>query len=471
MPERPFSALCVAAPASGGGKTTLCVALMRALTRRGLVVQGFKCGPDYVDPTFHALASGRASRNLDTWMMGRDGVRAVWRRAAGADVAVCEGVMGLFDGREGVGGPGSTADCAAVLDLPVLLLVPARGMAGSVAPLAAGFAHFARRSGLRIAGIIANGAGGPRHVRMLERALADEGLPPLLGALPRNEAWRLPERQLGLVPAPEHVREHMLEHAPEQTPAAASPALPSLAGASSTPPPWLDALADAAEAHLDLDRILGLTTRPRPLAAPLRVPAAAGGQRRLAVARDTAFCFYYEENERVLRERGWDLVPFSPLSGAGLPPDVDAVYLGGGYPEVFAATLAGNTTMRASILAFARQGGEIYAECGGFMYLCRELIVGEQRFPMCGVIDGTARMGASLRSLGYREAETVLPFGLAPGGARVRGHEFHWSDIVLHRDYPPLYEAWDSAGRRHAGGVILDGVRAGYVHLYWGGLA
>lgn len=451
MPERPFSALCVAAPASGGGKTTLCVALMRALTRRGLAVQGFKCGPDYVDPTFHALASGRASRNLDTWMMGREGVRAVWRRAADADAAVCEGVMGLFDGREGVGGPGSTADCAAALNLPILLLIPARGMAGSVAPLVAGFTRFAQRSGLRIAGVIANGAGGPRHARLLERALADEGLPPLLGALPRDEAWRLPERQLGLVPAPEQAG------GPAET---SSPA---------APPPWLEALADAAEARIDLDRLLALTAcdPPSPLPAPSRAPAS----RRLAVARDHAFCFYYEENERVLRERGWELVPFSPLRAAGLPPGVDAVYLGGGYPEVFAEQLAANTSMRGEILAFARRGGEIYAECGGFMYLCRELIVGERRFPMCGVLDGVARMGASLRSLGYREAETVLPFGLARGRARVRGHEFHWSDIVLNRDYPPLYEVWDSAGRRRSGGVIHGGVRAGYAHLYWGGLA
>lgn len=453
MSERPFSALCVAAPASGSGKTTLCVALMRALTRRGRVVQGFKCGPDYVDPTFHALASGRAARNLDTWMMGREGVRAVWRRAADADAAVCEGVMGLFDGREGVGGPGSTADCAAALDLPILLLIPARGMAGSVAPLVAGFTRFAERSGLRIAGVIANGAGGPRHARLLERALEDEDLPPLLGALPRNEAWRLPERQLGLVPAP------------EQAPAEASPL--------ATPPPWLEALADAAEEHMDLDRILALTAcdPPPPLEDTRRAPAAAGGRRRLAVARDHAFRFYYEENERVLRERGWELVPFSPLRAAGLPPGVDAVYLGGGYPEVFAEQLASNAAMRGSILAFARHGGEIYAECGGYMYLCRELLVGEKRFPMCGVIDGAARMGASLRSLGYREVETRLPFGLAQGRARVRGHEFHWSDIVLNRDYPPLYETWDSAGRRRTGGVILGGVRAGYVHLYWGGLA
>ncbi len=471
MPDRPpFSALCVAAPASGGGKTTLCVALMRALTRRGLTVQGFKCGPDYVDPTFHALASGRVSPNLDTWMMGREGVRAVWRRAADADAAVCEGVMGLFDGREGVGGPGSTADCAAALDLPVLLLVPARGMAGSVAPLTAGFARFAERSGLRVAGVIANGVGSSRHARLLERALEGEGLPPLLGALPRNEAWRLPERQLGLVPAPEQIG---LRTRRQAGPCSGSPAGSGRTGElSDDPPAWLESLADAAETEIDLDRLLSLTACPRPAPAALRAPAVSGCRQRLAVARDDAFCFYYEENERVLRERGWELIPFSPLAAAALPSGIDALYLGGGYPEVFAAPLADNAPLRASILAFARGGGEIYAECGGYMYLCRELRVGEKVFPMCGVIDGVARMGASLRSLGYREVETTLPFGLAEGRVRVRGHEFHWSDIELNQPYPPLYETTDSTGRlpERAGGVIRGRVRAGYAHLYWGNL-
>lgn len=468
MPDRPpFSALCVAAPASGGGKTTLCVALLRALTRRGLAAQGFKCGPDYVDPTFHALASGRVSPNLDTWMMGREGVRAVWRRAADADAAVCEGVMGLFDGREGVGGPGSTADCAAALDLPVLLLIPARGMAGSVAPLTAGFTHFAERSGLRVAGVIANGVGSSRHARLLERALESEGLPPLLGALPRNEAWRLPERQLGLVPAPEQIKSRtgLRPGACSGSPAGSEGGL-----SADPPPPWLEALADAAEERIDLDRLLSLTVCPRPAPAAPRAPAVPGCRQRLAVARDDAFCFYYEENERVLRERGWELIPFSPLTATALPPEIDALYLGGGYPEVFAAALADNAAMRASILAFARNGGEIYAECGGYMYLCRELRVGEKIFPMCGVIDGVARMGASLRSLGYREVETTLPFGLAEGRVRVRGHEFHWSDIELNQPCPPLYEAWDSAGQRRAGGVIRGRTRAGYAHLYWGNM-
>lgn len=451
----PFSAFCLAAPASGGGKTTLAVGLMRALRLRGLTVQGFKCGPDYVDPTFHSQATGRPSYNLDTWMMGRSGVRALWNRhAAAADAAICEGVMGLFDGREGLGAAGSTADCAAALALPVLLVTPGRGMAASIAPLAAGFESYARRQGLRIVGIIANQTGGPGHARILERALADEGLPPLLGALPRREAWRLPERQLGLVPARERADEAAQD--------------------------WLDSLGRAVEAHIDVDRLLELTRLARPVvrAAAAAAPISSGtGRRRLALARDEAFCFYYEENERVLAGLGWEIVPFSPLNDAELPPDVSALYLGGGYPEVFAARLAANTAMLRAVRSFAAGSGEIYAECGGYMYLCRDLIAADgTRFALCGVLDATARMGSALRSLGYREARPLapLPFGLGDAPL-LRGHEFHWSEIELHRDYPPLYTVTDKTGASRSEGVAFAAnggrVLAGYVHLYWGGLA
>ena len=443
-----FHAFCLAAPRSGEGKTTAGIALMRALARRGLVVQGFKCGPDYIDPSFHAQATGRPACNLDTWMMGRNGVRALWdSRASDADAAVCEGVMGLFDSREPGDPAGGTADCARALGIPVALVFNARGMAWSAAALVAGFQLHAARMGVRLVGVIANNVGSPRHADILRRSLEGEGLPPLLGALPRREAWRLPERQLGLIPSEE----------------------------AGTTEAWLDALAEVAEEFIDVDRLLRLTATRRPRKpAPVIPPSAR--PRRMGIAKDKAFRFYYEENERVLAARGWELIPFSPLADTALPPDLDALYLGGGYPEVFARELSDNAAMRGAVRAFARQGGEIYAECGGYMYLCAALEASEEdggagsrlvRRPMCGVIDATARMGGRIRSLGYREVTTLggAPFGLDDN--RFRGHEFHWSDIDLHRDYPPLYRVRTAAGTENAG-VAFGNVRAGYVHLYWG---
>lgn len=447
---RDFHAFCLAAPRSGEGKTAVAVALMRALVRRGLAVQGCKCGPDYIDPTFHALATGRPACNLDTWMMGEAGVRAQWRAAVqGADAAVCEGVMGLLDGRSPDDLSGSTLDCARVLHLPVLLVVNVRGMAASLTALVEGFQRQAARHGVRLAGVIANNAGSPRHAALLRQALEKAGLPPLLGALPRHEACRIPERQLGLLPAAE----------------------------SDCDTAWTDRLAELAGTHVDLDRLLALTRQPRPRAQPR--PAARQRQRRLAVARDEAFCFYYRANEDALRACGWELAPFSPLRDTALPPQADALYLGGGYPEAFAARLSANTAMRAAIRDFAAAGGEIYAECGGYMYLCSGLeaaaeghgLDGERRvWPMCGVLEATARMGQGLRSLGYRDVRFTdgAPLGLSL--ETCRGHEFHWSHIDLHRPYAPLYDVTDRAGTRPEG-VHHGNVRAGYVHLYWGGLA
>lgn len=443
-----FHAFCLAAPRSGEGKTTVCIALMRALARRGLRVQGFKCGPDYVDPTFHAQASGRSSWNLDTWMMGRGGVRAVWSsRAADADAGVCEGVMGLFDSRAPGDPAGSTADCARALGIPVVLVFNARGMAWSAAALLAGFQLYAARMGVRIVGALADNVGSQRHAAILRRALEEGGLPPLLGALPRRGEWRLPERQLGLIPSDE-------------------------AGVSHA---WLDSLAEAAESCIDVDRLLRLTEAPRPHAPVPTVPRNVC-RRRMGIAKDRAFCFYYGENERILAAQGWELVPFSPMVDSALPPALDALYLGGGYPEVFARELSDNIAMREAVRGFAEQGGEIYAECGGYMYLCTALEGSEQvddterkivRRPMCGVIDATARMGERVRSLGYREVTMPggAPFGLE--GNRFRGHEFHWSEIELHRDYPPLYTVRGADGTASVG-VVVGNVRAGYIHVYWG---
>lgn len=431
-----LNALCLAAPRSGSGKTTISLAMMAALRRRGCVVQAFKCGPDYLDPAWHRAVTGRPSYNLDTWMMGREGVRRAWRRhAANADWCICEGVMGLFDGCSPGDGRGSTADCALALGLPVVLVVPARGMASSLAALVKGFASFDPR--LNLAGVIANGVGGARHADLLRLALEREGLAPLVGAFPHREAWALPERHLGLVPP----------------------------GEPSAQPAWAEAWADAAEASVDWELLASVSTRPRPCAvcaAPSSAPS-----RRLAVARDEAFFFYYDSLAEGLRREGWEWVEFSPLVDKALPEGIDAVYLGGGYPEVFAEALARNAEMRAALADFARRGGEIYAECGGYMYLCDELVCADGRsFPMCGVLHATARMGTRRRELGYREIRWLAgaPFGLPIQASR--GHEFHWSEVELHADYSPLY-AWSGGGRSGEAGVAWRKVRAGYMHVCW----
>ena len=434
-----FHALLVAAPRSGEGKTSAALALARACTRLGLAVQCFKSGPDYVDPTYLALASGRPCPNLDTWLMGREGCRRLFARLAqSADLCLVEGAMGLCDGKGGRDPEGSALDLAACLGIPVLLCVGARGMAGSVAPLAAGFGRACRARGVRLAGLMALQTGSARHEAMLAEALAAQNLPPLLAAIPRLAGAVLPSRQLGLAPAAE------------------------TAGAEAA----VEALADGLGREAAL-RVLGACRLPRPCRPGEPAPESRPGQgRRLALARDEAFCFYYGENLRLLERLGWTLVPFSPLGGAGLPR-CDAVYLGGGYPEVFAGRLAANAGMRRDIRAGALAGLEIFAECGGFMYLARSLETDGGSYPMCGAVEGVSRMGTRLACLGYREVRFLgkAPFGLP--GARFRGHEFRWSDMVLEGSPSPLLE--DSGGRRHGVAAGPCGnVMASYVHLWWG---
>ncbi len=439
-----FSAFCVAAPRSGEGKTTAAMALCRALREKGLAVQAFKCGPDYVDPTFLATASGRRALNLDTWLMGENGVRRIFARAGRqADVCVVEGVMGLFDGRGPGDLSGSTLDCARVLGLPVILTVNVRGMAASIAPLVAGFQDSARRHGVRIAGVLAQNAGSGRHTAMLKAALEEAGLPPLLGSLPRDPAFTLPSRQLGLTPADE------------------------TAGAERL----CAALGKSLAERSDLEEIRALTEVERPGAPENPVSVEGTGRKRLAVARDSAFCFYYEENLAWLTARGWDIIPFSPLADRALP-SCDAVYLGGGYPEVFAGKLAANTGMRESVRGAALTGLPVYAECGGFMYLAEDIVTKDGRFPMAGVLDAEAIMGEKLSSLGYREARFLCapPFGLGDTGLVLRGHEFHWSSMNFHTAYPPLASVAMKDGSLIPTGVCAGSARnvlAGYIHFYW----
>ncbi|QSH41832.1 cobyrinate a,c-diamide synthase [Lentisphaerota bacterium ZTH] len=432
-----ISAFCVAGTSSGDGKTTVTLALLRALKKRGLKVQPFKCGPDYIDPAFHKNACGTISRNLDGWMMGKSAVKASFSRAAAAaDCAVIEGVMGLFDSSKPGSLQGSTAEVAITLDLPVILTVNARGMANSIAPLVKGYTEF--NKDLKIAGVIANKVGSARHADILRETLTHAGLPPLLGYLPREDDWVMPERHLGLVPVFENKRGQE----------------------------WFDSLAEAVEKYFDLDRIIELThTAALSNSTKKRHKK---GKLRLGLAYDKAFNFYYEDNLDMLRDNGFELVRFSPLIDETLPEDLNGIYIGGGFPEVFARVLSANTSMRQAIKDFACNGGFIYAECGGYMYLTNEIKNSDGTFPMCGIINANASMGKRMRSLGYRVMKPASKFSFLPENIVMRGHEFHWSNIKFKSEPKPLWlahntreEDFSPCGFRHGR------VFASYLHLHF----
>ncbi len=431
--------LVIAGTQSGVGKTTITLGLIAAWRRRGLVVQPFKVGPDFIDPGHHTQAAGRVSRNLDGWMLSREDNLALFRgRAREADLAVVEGVMGLFDGYDGAGEAGSTAQMAKWLGLPVLLVVDARSMARSAAALVHGFATF--DPDLALAGVIFNRIGGPGHLQYLQQAMGRlEGIK-CWGGLPREPELAIPERHLGLFTAEDHpLEETRLTH-----------------------------LADFLERHLDLE---GLLSSLPGLSFPPETPAENAPNRvRLGVARDPAFCFYYPENLELLAHFGAELVPFSPLADRELPGNLHGIYLGGGYPELSAAQLAANTAMKRSLAAQAAGGLPIYAECGGLMYLSREIEdLAGNRHPMAGVLPLTVRMLPRLKSLGYREITLTAPGLLGPAGTRARGHEFHYSEITTEpADLPKLYRITARQGGEAAPeGYCINNVLASYVHLHF----
>ena len=427
-------ALLIAGTHSGCGKTTVTLGVMAALARRGLVVQPFKCGPDFIDPSLHRMVTGRVSRNLDVRMCGADFVRRTFGRHSPAKgCSVVEGVMGLFDG-----GEGSAATLATTLDLPVILVIDVRSAAESVAAVVHGFATLDPQ--LKLAGVVCNRIGSDKHRSMVAEAITAHCQVPIIGFLPRREEVSIPSRHLGL---------HMGEEHPLQG-------------------EGLEQLAQLTEEHLDLDLLLRIagarassdeTTAADPL-------IAKGEPVRLGVARDAAFCFYYEDNLDLLRTAGAELVFFSPLKDQHLPPGLQGLYLGGGYPELHARRLSENTTLREQIRAFAENGRPVYAECGGFMYLCRSITDQEgQTFPMAGLYPFRARMQARLRSLGYRQPRVQRDCLLAPAGAVLHGHEFHYSTIEEHHlEVEPAYLLDD--GRPE--GYMHHHTLAGYIHLHWG---
>ncbi|HEX9831801.1 MAG TPA: cobyrinate a,c-diamide synthase [Mycobacterium sp.] len=429
-------AVVIAAPASGGGKTTVATGLMGALRRAGRTVAPFKVGPDYIDPGYHALAANRTGRNLDPVLVGEQLIGPLYRHgSAAADIAVIEGVMGLFDGRiaDGFTGTaeGSTAHVAALLGAPVILVVDGRGQSHSAAALLHGFATYDPK--IRMAGVILNRVGSPRHEEVLRQACEHAGVP-VFGVIPRVDELSVPSRHLGLITAVEHGKQ---AHAA------------------------VEAMIGQVGRHVDLAGITGIAASQ--VADEPWDPAAtppAGDNVTVALAVGKAFSFGYAEHRELLRAAGAEVVEFDPLADP-LPPHTAALVLPGGFPEQFSTELSGNEVARQQIKSLAASGAPVHAECAGLTYLVDEL----DGYPMCGVLSGSARFTDRL-TLGYRNAVAVTESSLHTIGERTVGHEFHRTAVTFNDGYSPawLYSGRDIDAVRD--GAVDAGVHASYLHTH-----
>jgi cobyrinic acid a,c-diamide synthase len=455
----------LAAPASGAGKTSITTGLLVALRARGLVVSPHKVGPDYIDPSYHTLAAGRPGRNLDPWLVGEQRIAPLFLHGActprPADVAVIEGVMGLFDGHASRAGFGSTAHVASLLAAPVVLVVDARSAGRSVAATVHGFRSF--DAGVRIGGVVFNQVGSERHGEILRAAMAEIGMP-VLGVLGRRDSLVTPSRHLGLVPAAERAASAQAAVAELGAAIAASVDLDALLALAATAPglaaePW-DPTAAVAEPAWAATQ-----AAPPP-------PAAAGGRPVVAVASGPAFTFGYAETSELLVAAGAEVARFDPTVDEALPDGTSALIIGGGFPQVHAGGLTANAALRARVRAFAASGAPVAAECAGLLYLCSAL----DGAPMCGVLgEVTAAMTPRL-TLGYREAVAATDSVLAARGTLVRGHEFHRTAATPSAGGEPwsTAPAWhwrDARGAEAAEGFVRGGVHASYLHTHWAGLA
>lgn len=428
-----FPGLIIAAPRSGAGKTTITLGLLRALRRAGVRVQPFKCGPDYIDPAFHEAAAGRRSYNLDTWAMrpGRIG-HLVAAACADADLAVAEGVMGLFDGagERGQAGRGATADLAALTGWPVVLVLDVSGQTETAAALALGCRRY--RDDIEIAGVVLNRVASGRHLALIAPAF-DRMAMPVFGAIPRDDGLRMPERHLGLVQASE------------------------TDGLEAR----LDALADLVAARVDL---AGLRQAARPSRATSQDWAQSGGGlrppgQRIALARDRAFSFMYPHILHYWRAAGAEILPFSPLAGEAPCATADSVWLPGGYPELYAPALAAARRFKAGLRSLADRGRPVHGECGGYMVLGTGLVDAEgQRHEMAGLLDLETSFAERRLHLGYRRARLLAACALGEKGADVFGHEFHYARTISSRD-EPLVDCADAGGEP----IAERGVRRGSV--------
>ncbi|MDH6113450.1 cobyrinic acid a,c-diamide synthase [Kitasatospora sp. MAP12-15] len=433
--------LVIAAPSSGAGKTTVATGLMAALAARGLEVSPHKVGPDYIDPGYHALATGRPGRNLDAFLCGPERIAPLFLHgAAGADVAVVEGVMGMFDGASGRGELASTAHVSKLLRAPVVLVVDGSSQSRSVAALVHGFASWDPE--VRLAGVILNRVASDRHEQLLREALEEGSGVPVLGSVRRHAAVATPSRHLGLVPVVERSAQAV------------------------------QAVRDMGEliaASVDLEAVLALARsappiRDEPWDPAAEVAAISGERPRIALAGGAAFSFSYAENAELLAAAGAEVLPFDPLHDTALPDGTSGLVIGGGFPEVYASELSSNARLRAAVAQLAASGAPIAAECAGLLYLGREL----DGLAMCGVLDSTATMTERL-TLGYREAVALHDSPLAVTGTRVRGHEFHRTACTPAAGPTPAWAWRTPTGAPHTEGFTSATVHASYLHVHWAG--
>lgn len=438
-----MKAIVIGGTVSGVGKTTVTMGLMGALGRRHLKVQPFKTGPDYIDPSHHTWVTGRTSRNLDTWMLSREAVIELFNRAVtGQDIAVVEGVMGLYDGRFSTRDEGSTAELAKLLGAPVILVLDSRKGARSLAAMVSGYKSFDQA--LKLDGVILNGIGSEAHLKLCREAIEHYTRVPVVGYLPRRENLSLPERHLGLIPAAE-------EPANQE---------------------FVERLITQCESTFDIPAILNLAEQAslpevKPtLFPPERLPSVV----RIAVARDKAFSFYYQDNLDLLSAWGAEVVPFSPLTDTSLPEGIAGIYIGGGFPELYASELSANDALKLEIKTVADRGMPVYAECGGLMYLGNSIRdFQSKRYSMVNAIPVSSRIDNHRLSLGYRTVKALRDGPLLRKGEQVRGHEFHWSVLDNISGGPDAYQILDKDGRLE--GFQKEGLLASYVHLHFGSLA
>ncbi|KUO96687.1 cobyrinate a,c-diamide synthase [Ferroacidibacillus organovorans] len=439
--ERPR--IVIAGTNSGAGKTTVTLGLLSAFMKRQMVVQGFKVGPDYIDPSYHTALTKRPSRNLDPWMMGQDAMREVFMRGSkDADLSVIEGVMGMYDGKDPLENTGSTADVSVLLKAPVILVVHVSSMARSAAAVVLGFQKL--DPSVHLAGVIVNHVGSKGHYELVKAAIEQVCAVPVVGYLTKQESLQVPERHLGLIPALERGELNGL----------------------------FDALADAVEKTVDIERILQIAQAAPPLAAV--EPILFRGEKRaaatvIAVARDRAFNFYYPENLELLSWYGATLLEFRPLEGEPIPETACGVYIGGGFPEEYAHELSQKDAVRESFQRAVQCGMPLFAECGGFMYLADQLIDrASEPHAMAGILHMEIAMQSRLAALGYREVTACRDTLLLECGEHARGHEFHYSTAVRKSEesWPFAYEATGLRGTQRDG-YAHGNLLAGYTHLHF----
>ena len=434
----------IAGTNSGVGKTTVTLGIMSALVQKGIKVQGFKAGPDYIDPSHHTFVTGNASRNLDTWMMGENACRELFERSAlNSEISVIEGVMGLYDGSNDSSGHGSSAHLAKVLNVPVILVVDAKGVAQSAGAVVMGFREFDKE--VNLAGIILNNVASQNHYDIIKEAIEESCSVTVLGYLKKESDITIPERHLGLIPSEEQkINSDLYDKLGQMVLETIDiDKLKEIAGSAGNFPEYNRSIFTERDSSLEVT---------------------------VAVARDNAFCFYYQDDIDLFEALGAKIVEFSPLADKSIPDGIDGIFMGGGFPELFADRLSKNESMMSSILAAHKQGTVIYGECGGMMYLMEKLIDCEERlFKMSSVLNGTSSMENRRQGLGYVIVDTICDNVICNNGDTFRAHEFHWSKL---QDVPDsttfAYNTRKSNGKRTGvDGICKSNVMASYTHIHF----